>query len=281
MTTEEKEKTAEEAEQEGEGQTEEIAAEKEEGQEETQAISSELLLEMTKAGLFYGRGKTKTYPKMRQFILTTRSGIEVINLEKTAVLMEKAVVFLKEVAEKGGKVMLVGTQPAARNAIKELALKFNFPYVADKWVGGTLTNFAQIRKRVEKLEKLTSEKEKGELAKYTKKERLLIDREIANLERFFSGIVSMRELPKALFIVDPKKEKTAVKEALDMHIPVIALSGSDCNIRGLTYPIVGNDASQTSIQFFMNEICKAYSDGKALGKSEGHSDIVKTEVGKV
>ena len=142
------------------------------------------------------------------------------------------------------------------------------PFVDGRWIGGTLTNFAQIRKRVEKLEKLTSEKEKGELAKYTKKERLLIDREIANLERFFSGIVSMKELPKALFVVDPKKEKTAVKEALDMNIPVVALAGSDCNIRELTYPIVGNDSSQTSIQFFVNEITKTYSESKAEGKTE-------------
>jgi small subunit ribosomal protein S2 len=117
-----------------------------------------------------------------------------------------------------------------------------------------------------KLEKLTSEKEKGELAKYTKKERLLIDREIANLERFFSGIASMKELPKAIFIVDPKKEKTAVQEADYMGIPVVAISGSDCNIKHIDYPIVGNDSSQTSIQYLTQEITKAYFDAKLEAK---------------
>ena len=138
------------------------------------------------------------------------------------------------------------------------------PYVDGRWIGGTLTNFTQIKKRVEKMEKLVSEKEKGELAKYTKKERLLIDREIANLERFFSGIVSMKDLPKAVFIVDPKKEKTALKEAQDMGIPVIALAGSDCNIKGLDFPIVGNDSSQTSVNFFVQEIVKTYSTAKKV-----------------
>ena len=111
------------------------------------------------------------------------------------------------------------------------------------------------------------EKEKGELGKFTKKERLLIDREIANLERFFSGIVTMKELPKVLFVVDPKKEKNAVKEAQDMGIPVVALLGSDCNIKEIDYPIVGNDASQTSIHFFVSEIAKAYSDARKTEKS--------------
>jgi small subunit ribosomal protein S2 len=120
----------------------------------------------------------------------------------------------------------------------------------------------QIRKRVEKMERLTSEREKGELAKYTKKERLLIDREIANLERFFSGIVSMKELPKAILVVDPKKEHTAIKEAQDIGIPVIAIAGSDCDITVANYPIIGNDSSKTSIEFFMNEMVKSYQAGK-------------------
>ena len=141
------------------------------------------------------------------------------------------------------------------------------PFVDGRWIGGTLTNFGQIKKRVEKLERLTSEREKGELAKYTKKERLLIDREIANLDRFFSGIIPMKELPKVLFVVDPKKEYTAVKEAQDLGIPVIALAGSDCDISIIEYPIVGNDASKSSITFFVGEMVKAYEAGKVLAKA--------------
>jgi small subunit ribosomal protein S2 len=142
------------------------------------------------------------------------------------------------------------------------------PFVDGRWIGGTLTNFVQIRKRVEKMEKLTMEREKGELAKYTKKERLLIDREIANLERFFSGVVSMKDLPAALFVIDPKKEKIAVKEAQDMGIPVISLLGSDCNMKEVTHPMVGNDASETSVKFFVTEITNSYAEGKKEGKVE-------------
>jgi len=137
------------------------------------------------------------------------------------------------------------------------------PFVEDRWVGGTFTNFKEVRKRIDKLEKLESEREKGELVKYTKKERLMIDREIDRLNHLFSGIASIKEMPKAVFVVDPRAEKIAVKEAQDMGIPVIALAGSDCDISGITYPIVGNDASQESIRFFVNEIVKAYEEGKS------------------
>jgi small subunit ribosomal protein S2 len=132
------------------------------------------------------------------------------------------------------------------------------PFVDGRWIGGTLTNYPEIRRRVEKLEKLTVEREKGELAKYTKKERLLIDREISNLEYMFSGIVSLKGMPSALIVVDPKKEHIAVKEAQDKGIPVVAIAGSDCDLTEVTYAIVGNDASQTSIAYFMSEIVKAY-----------------------
>ena len=125
-----------------------------------------------------------------------------------------------------------------------------------------MTNFGNIRRRVERYEKLISDREKGELLKYTKRERMLIDKEIASLEKMFLGIVSMKKAPDAILVVDPRREKIAVKEAADFNIPVIALSGSDCDIRKITYPIVGNDASKTSIQFFVGEIAKAYQSGK-------------------
>jgi len=251
MTTEEKEKTAEEAEQEGEGQTEEIAAEKEEGQEETQAISSELLLEMTKAGLFYGRGKTKTYPKMRQFILTTRSGIEVINLEKTAVLMEKAVVFLKEVAEKGGKVSKF----------------FNFPYVADKWVGGTLTNFDIIRKRVEYYIKLKNDKKAGKLEKYTKKERSVLDKEMEKMEFLFEGVREMEKLPEAIFVINTVMHGTAVREAKKVGIPLVVVLNTDANPAGFNYIIPANDSAKPAIEFIINKLDEAFEASKKVSSN--------------
>jgi small subunit ribosomal protein S2 len=140
------------------------------------------------------------------------------------------------------------------------------PFVDGRWVGGTFTNFKEIRRRIDKFEKLQDEREKGELSKYTKKERLLIDREIDRLAHLFGGIVSVKEMPKALFVIDPKAEKNAVAEALQMNVPVIALAGSDCDISDIAYPIVGNDASQESIRFFANEIAKAYEEGKTSAK---------------
>lgn len=219
---------------------------------------------MFKAGAHFAFSKTRRHPTTTPYIFGVKNKVEIFDLEKTEVLLETAKAYVESLAKEGKTILFVGGKSEARNAIKSGALSINMPYVDGRWIGGTLTNFMQIRKRVEKLEKLTSEKEKGELAKYTKKERLLIDREIANLERFFTGVVSMKDLPKALFIVDPKKEITAVKEAQDMGIPVIALAGSDCNIKGLDFPVVGNDSSQTSVQFFVQEIVKAYSSAKKV-----------------
>ena len=217
---------------------------------------------MFKAGAHFGFSKTRRHPTVTPYIFGVKNKVEIFDLEKTEVLVEKAKAFVESLAKEGKSILFVGGKSEARNAVKTGALSINMPYVDGRWIGGTLTNFMQIRKRVEKLERLTSEKEKGELAKYTKKERLLIDREIANLERFSTGIVSMKDLPKAVFVIDPKKEVTAVKEAQDMGIPVIALAGSDCNIKGLDFPMVGNDSSQTSVQFFVHEITKAYASVK-------------------
>lgn len=227
-------------------------------------INNSRVENMFKAGAHFAFSKTRRHPTVTPYIFGVKNKVEIFDLEKTEVLLEKAKDFIASLAKEGKTILFVGGKSEARNSIKSGALSINMPYVDGRWIGGTLTNFTQIRKRVEKMEKLVSEKEKGELAKYTKKERLLIDKEIANLERFFSGIVSMKDLPKAIFIVDPKKEKTALKEAKDMGIPVIALAGSDCNIKGLDFPMVGNDSSQTSVNFFVQEIVKAYSTAKKV-----------------
>jgi small subunit ribosomal protein S2 len=222
---------------------------------------------MFQAGAHFAFSKSRRHPSVAPYIFGVKNKVEIFDLEKTTQLLESAKNFIKNLGKEGKSILFVGGKSEARNAVKNGALSLAMPYVDGRWLGGTLTNFAQLRKRVEKMEKLTVEREKGELAKYTKKERLLIDREIAKLERFFSGIASMKELPKALFIVDPKKEKTAVSEARALGIPVVALLGSDCNLKEITYPIAGNDASETSIQFFVNEITKAYSEGKKEGKT--------------
>lgn len=238
------------------------------------AGSNAVIDSMFTAGAHFAFSRSRRHPTVAPYIFGVKNKVEIFDLEKTSKLLESVRAFVKDLGQKGKTILFVGGKSEARNAVKNGAQFIGMPFVDGRWLGGTLTNFAQLRKRVEKMEKLTLEREKGELVKYTKKERLLIDREIANLERFFSGIASMKDLPAALFVVDPKKEKTAVKEAKDMGIPVISLLGSDCNFKEVTHPMVGNDASETSIKFFVNEITHAYSEGKKEGKAMGEEKPV-------
>ena len=148
--------------------------------------------------------------------------------------------------------------------VKDAALRIGAPYVTGRWIGGTLTNFKNIRKRIDRLEKLMSERDEGILEKYTKKERLLIDREIEELLARFGGLVKMAEVPAALFIVDTRREDTAVQEANQLGIPVIGLASSDCDFSLVQYPIPGNDTSVRSIRLVVDSIALAYAEGKRV-----------------
>jgi small subunit ribosomal protein S2 len=231
-------------------------------QEQKDLKNKDLIEKMFTAGAHFGFARSRRHPTVAPYIFGVKNRVEIFDLEKTSDLLVAAKEFIKTVAKTGKQVVFVGGKSEARDAVKNGALLINQPYVAGRWIGGTFTNFGEIRKRVEKFENLSQQREKGELTKYTKKERLLIDREIDNLDRFFSGIVSMKELPGAIVIVDPKREKNALREALQKKIPVIALAGSDCDLEEVQYPIVGNDSSVSSVTFFVNEIVSAFRDGK-------------------
>lgn len=203
---------------------------------------------------------------MKPFIFGMKNRVEIFDLEKTKDTLAKVKQFVRELGATGKSLLLVGGKSEAKDAVKQAALSIDMPYVAGRWIGGTITNFAAIRSRVEKLLTLRSQKEKGELAqKYTKKERLLIDREIERLEKFFEGIISMTHFPSAIFVVDPRKEHIAVAEARKHNIPVIGLLNSDCDLSQVDYAIIGNDAAIASIKFFMNEIAESYKEGKKEG----------------
>ncbi len=219
---------------------------------------------MFKAGAHYGFIKSRRHPTVKPFIFGTKNKVEIFDLEKTEAQVEKAVEFVKQLASTGRQLVFVGSKNEAKQAIKEAAERIGQPNVPGRWIGGTLTNFDNIRKRVEKLLDLISQKEKGELNKYTKKERLMIDREIDRLTGLFGGITAMPSLPGALFVVDPKKEHIVVAEAREKNIPVISLAGSDCDVSLLTYPIVANDAAVDSVVYFTNKIADAYAEGKKL-----------------
>jgi small subunit ribosomal protein S2 len=213
---------------------------------------------MFTAGAHFGLGRSRRHPTVAPYIFGTKNSTDIFDLEKTETLLEKAKTFVALLAKEGKIVLFVGGKKEAYQTVKNAAQSLNMPYVDGRWIGGSISNFGQIRKRIDRYEKLVADKEKGELAKYTKRERMLIDKEIASLEKMFYGIVSLKKMPDAVFIIDPKKEKIALKESTDFNIPVIALCGSDCNISGIKYPVVGNDGSKTSIQYFVSEIVSAY-----------------------
>lgn len=217
---------------------------------------------MFEAGAHFGYSKTRRHPSTAPFIFGTKNRVDIIDLEKTEEMLKKACEFVKTLGKENKIILFVGAKPESRNATQEGAFSIDMPYVTERWIGGTITNFGEIKKRINKLEDLREKKEKGELEKYTKKERLLIDIEIERLNRFFGGLVHLKKTPDAVFIVDTKREHVAVAELQNAGVPIVALANTDTNIKGLEYPILANDASLPSISFFVGKLVEAYKEGK-------------------
>lgn len=232
---------------------------------ETAGYPAEAARELIDAGVFYGRKKSKTNPKMRPFVLANRGGIEVINLQKTAEMMDKAAAFVKEKMRENALVLLVGTEPAAESSITRLAKKFNFPYVTFRWVGGAITNFKIIAKRIEYLKKLRSDLASGALLdKYTKKERLEMEREMNRLAELMGGLENLTREPDLVIMVDPELHKTALREARRKHIPIVALANVDANPDEIDHLVPGNDKAIKSIEWFFGRLEKAMEEGIAM-----------------
>ncbi|OGD66508.1 30S ribosomal protein S2 [Candidatus Campbellbacteria bacterium RIFCSPLOWO2_02_35_12] len=221
---------------------------------------------MFAVGAHYGYSKSRRHPSVSSYIFGVKNRVEIINLEKTDDLLVNALEFVKKLGSENKKILFIGSKNEAKNIINEIAESINMPYVTNRWIGGTLTNFSEIKKRINRMEDLSSKSEKGELAdKYTKKEQVMFNREIERLKNNFYGIRSLTEAPSVLFIVDTKKEDTAVREAKQLGFSIIGLVNSDTNITGIDYPIVANDATRASIKFFVNEIAEAYKKGMKEG----------------
>jgi len=214
------------------------------------------------AGTHFGFSRTRRHPSATPYLFGTKDRTDIFDLEETERRLAKAREFVASVAQSGKHVLFVGGKHEALSIIKEAAEKIGAPYVAGRWIGGTLTNFKNIRKRIDRLQKLIQERESGELEKYTKRERLLIDREIEELLGRFGGLVKMADLPGGLFVVDSRHEDTAVKEASQLGIPVVGLASSDCDFSLIKYPIPGNDTSIRSIRVIVDEVANAYAEGK-------------------
>ncbi len=229
---------------------------------EDQQKASGTIEALFSAGAHFGQIRSRRHPTTAQYIYGVKDRVEIFDLEKTAALLIKAKEYVAKIVSEGGKILFIGGKNEAKAMVKKIAESIDMPYVAGRWIGGTFTNFPEIKKRVARLETLQTEKEKGDFAKYTKKERLILDKEIANLEKYFFGIVTMKELPKAVFIVDAKREHIAVAEAKQVGIPVISLSSSDCDFSTIDIAIPGNDASVACISYVLTEVADAAKAAK-------------------
>lgn len=217
-----------------------------------------LIDKLFSVGAHFGVSRTRRHPSASRYIFGQKGGVELFDLEKTAVLLQTSLDAVKALAAERKTILFVGGKAEARSALTRTAQMLNQPYSAGRWIGGTLTNWGEIKKRLARLSELSDMREKGELAKFTKMERLLIDREITDLETMFGGLRGMTKAPDALFVVDPRAEAGAVAEARQLNIPIFALLNSDCNQAGITYAIPANDASREAIQFVLEEVGQTY-----------------------
>lgn len=228
-----------------------------------QHSSDPLIDALFSAGAHFGYRRSRRHPNAAPFIFGAKGTVEIFDLEKTKIALAAAEDFVSALAKAGKTILFVGGKKEAADAVATGASALGMPFVASRWIGGTLTNFGQIRGRVDRMLDLIQKRDKGELAKYTKKERLLIDRDIARLDELFKGLVPLVALPAALFVIDPRAEETAVREAKKQKIFVVALANSDCDMNAVAYPIPGNDAARASVAFFVERIVKAYEEGKS------------------
>lgn len=226
--------------------------------------TTSLIEKLFKAGAHFGFKKRRRHPSVASYLFTTKDGNDIFDLEKTAVLLENAKEALKEAGLHGKTVMFVGTKDEASRIVKAAAEKTESPYVTNRWIGGMMTNYSEIKRRINRLEALTNEKESGELErKYTKKERVVIGREMTKLSFNFAGISKMGRLPDLMLVVDPRHDHIAVTEAAERNIPVVSILSSDCDAAQAKYPVIANDSLQTSIAFVLEELAGAYAEGKA------------------
>jgi len=218
-----------------------------------------LIQKLFSAGAHYGLTSSRRHPSAKEYLFGTKGGVELFDLEKTSTLFADALAFVASLAAQRKVILFVGGKAEARDALKRVAQSLGAPYVAGRWIGGTLTNWSEIRKRLARLEDITQSVQTGELAKFTKRERLLIDREMADLDLMFGGLRGLTKLPDALVVVDPRAERGSIQEARQLGIPTVALLNSDCDAADIAYPIPGNDASRETIAFVLGEISSTYS----------------------
>ena len=237
-------------------------------------ISMKQLLE---AGVHFGHQTRRWNPKMAPYIFTERNGIYIIDLQKTVKKVDEAYDFLRSVAEEGKSILFVGTKKQAQEAVKEEALKSGMFYVNERWLGGMMTNFATIRKSINRLKELEAMEEDGTFEVLSKKEVLALKREQEKLEKSLGGIKDMEELPGALFIVDPRKERIAVAEAKKLNIPIVAIVDTNCDPDEIDYVITGNDDAIRAVKLLTSRMADAVNEGRQGEAGEVVEEVATSE----
>ena len=222
-------------------------------------VSMKQLLE---CGVHFGHQTRRWNPKMKPFIFTERNGIYIIDLQKTVKGLEKAYDFVREVSKSGGTILFVGTKRQAQDPIRDEAIKCGQYYINQRWLGGLLTNFATIRRRVTRMVELEAMENDGSINKYPKKEIIQLRKEREKLEKYLSGIKNMKDIPDALFVIDPRRETIAVLEAHKLNIPVIAIVDTNCDPDVIDYPIPGNDDAIRAIELVVGLMANAFIEGR-------------------
>ena len=222
-------------------------------------VSMKQLLE---AGVHFGHQTRRWNPKMAPYIFTERNGIYIIDLQKTVKKLEDAYMYVRELSANGGEILFVGTKKQAMDSIKEEALRCEMPFVNARWLGGMLTNFNTIKKRIKRLEQLTAMETDGTFDLLPKKEVAKLKLEREKLEKFLGGITNMKRQPAAMFIVDPRKERIAVLEAKKLHIPIVAIVDTNCDPDEIDYVIPGNDDAIRAVKLIAGAIADAVIEGR-------------------
>ena len=218
--------------------------------------------EMLKAGMHFGHRTSKWHPKMEQYIFTARNGVHIIDLLKSKKLLEDACKVIEDLTTQGKTILFIGTKMQVKRPLKALAEETGMYHVTEKWMGGTITNFTIIKQLINKYKRYVEDKKTGGLEKYTKKERLELDRDMEKLEKKVGGLTSMNRLPDALFVWDIKKEKTAIQEAVKRNIPIIAVCDTNTNPKFITHVIPSNDDATKTIKLVLAAIKTSIKAGK-------------------
>ena len=222
-------------------------------------VSMKQLLE---AGVHFGHQTRRWNPKMAEYIFTERNGIYIIDLQKTVKKLEEAYMFVRDIAAEGGEILFVGTKKQAQLSVKEEAERCEMPYVDARWLGGMLTNFRTIRRRIDRLNQLREMRDNGTFDMLPKKEVIKLNGEIEKLEKFLGGIQNMKKAPAAMFVVDPRKEKIAVSEAHKLNIPVVAIVDTNCDPDDIDYVIPGNDDAIRAVKLLSATMANAVIEGR-------------------